>query len=527
MTDPGVAGLGLVEVAAKIRSRELSSIDVTRACLERLNGINPRLNCVVGLDAEAALQAADLADRTLARGQVPGPLLGVPLAHKDMFYRSGRRTGCGSRILADFVPDYTATALRRLDDAGALDIARLHMSEFALGATGHNEILGHARNPWNVEHVPGGSSSGSAAAVACGAVYGALGSDTGGSARQPAAFCGVVGLKPTFGRISRHGMMPLSSSVDSAGIIARTVEDCALLFEVVAGHDPRDPTTVDQPVPRLGAVSRTVRGLRVAVPENYFYDPVAPEVSALVGDSVSVFKSLGAEIVPVRIPSIELASPLMSIVVAVEAATIHGRFLRERREEYGAQTLARLLPGLLYPATRYVEALTLRQKVLADFREAVFSRADALHTPTMPMLPPTVAESDVGDRAGFMTYLAPFGQCTRPASFLGLPAISVPAGLTRQGLPCGFQMIGRPFDEATLFTLAHAYERETRFARLLPPVCSETRDAADRRARAAALDEPRREGIAHADTGHTHRERDQALRAARGPEGCEPRGPCR
>lgn len=469
-----IADLALADVAGKIRRRELSSVEATRACLERLARINPRLNCAVAIDADGALAAAERADAALARGRATGPLHGVPLAHKDMFYRAGRPTGCGSRVLADFIPDHTATVLERLDRAGALDIARLHMSEFALGATGHNEFLGPARNPWNADHAPGGSSSGSAIAVACGAAYGALGSDTGGSVRQPASFCGVVGLKPTFGRISRHGMMPLSATLDVAGVIARTAEDCALLLHVVAGPDERDPATRDVPMPAFDALRASdLRGRRIAVPENYFYEGADSDVASRVRDTLAVFKALGAMVVPVTIPSVEQASPSLGIIAAVEAATTHGRFLEERRGEYGAQTLARLLPGRLHPATRYVEALTFRQRLLAAFRETVFAQADVLHTPTMPMPPPTLAESDVRDREGFMDYLAPFGHCTRPASYLGLPAISVPAGFTAHGLPCGFQLIGRPDDELTLLRFAHCYERETRGARGIPPVCAE------------------------------------------------------
>ena len=247
MTD--LAGLSLSEVAAAIATRRISSLEATQACLDALDQAGPALNCVAGVDHEAALAAAAAADEELAAGRVRGPLHGVPLAHKDMFYRAGRPAACGSRILADFVPDHTASVLARLDAAGALDVAQLNMVEFALGTTGHNEITGDVRNPWNPAHIPGGSSSGPGAAVAARAVFGALGSDTGGSIRLPAACCGLVGIKPSYGLVSRHGALPLSFTLDHVGPLTRTVGDCAMLLQAIAGHDPRDPTTAARPVP--------------------------------------------------------------------------------------------------------------------------------------------------------------------------------------------------------------------------------------------------------------------------------------
>ncbi|MCH8809426.1 MAG: amidase, partial [Proteobacteria bacterium] len=359
MPDDALAGLTLTELAAAIGARKVSSLEATENCLAGLERHGPALNCVAGIEPEAALEAARAADAELAAGRARGALHGVPLAHKDMFYRAGRVSACGSRILADFVPEVTSTALARLDGAGALDIARLNMVEFALGTTGHNEITGAVRNPWNPAHVTGGSSSGPGAAVAARLVYGALGSDTGGSIRLPAAACGLVGVKPTFGRVSRHGAMPLSFTLDTVGPLARGVADAALILQTIAGPDPNDPTTGSEPVPDyLSDLEAGVRGLRIATPENYFYDPVDPEVAALARASLEVFAALGAEIVPVEMPaSIELGNPLTMLILAVEGAAFHGRWLEQRRADYGRQTLGRLLPGLLYPATRYVEAL--------------------------------------------------------------------------------------------------------------------------------------------------------------------------
>ena len=455
-----LASLTLAQAAAAIAKRQLSAVELTQASLDRLAGVGEGLNCVAGMDREAALQAAERADSAPRRTR--GPLHGVPLAHKDMYYRKGRVSACGSRIRADFVADHTATVLERLDKAGTLDVARLNMVEFAYGPTGHNEITGTPRNPWNPDHITGGSSSGPAAAVAAGLVYGSLGSDTGGSIRIPASCCGLVGMKPTYGRASRYGSLGLSFTLDHPGPLTRTVEDCALLLQAICGSDANDATTSERPVPDfLAAIDKPIRGLRIAVPENYFYDPVVPAVRSVMEQSLAVFKGLGAKIVPVSIPSIDLANPMVMLVMAVEAAALHGRWLRERPHDYGKQTLGRLLPGLLYPATRYVDALNLRGKVMKNFADAVFERADLLHLPVLPIEVPTIAESDVSSNPGFSDFVLSFGHCTRPFNYLGLPAMSVPAGVTSNGLPCGMQLVGRPFDEALLLRAARAYERET------------------------------------------------------------------
>jgi aspartyl-tRNA(Asn)/glutamyl-tRNA(Gln) amidotransferase subunit A len=460
-----MSGLGgdmtLTEAAHAIAAGHVSSAELTAQCLASLAAQGAELNCVAGMDAEKALAAAQAADRQLASGSVRGLLHGVPLAHKDMFYRRGRISGCGSRIRANFIADETSTALEKLDAAGALDIARLNMVEFAYGPTGHNGITGTPRNPHNPAYITGGSSSGPAAAVAAGLIYGSLGSDTGGSIRIPASCCGIVGIKPTYGRVSRAGAMGLSFTLDHIGPLARTVADCALLLRVIAGRDEHDATTSRRPVPDYPALlDQPVKALRIAVPENYFYDPVKPEVRRVVEQTLEVYRRLGAKIVRVTIPSVELANPMVMLIMAVEAASMHARWLKERPQDYGKQTLGRLMPGLMYPATQYVDALKLRQKVMADFSRGVFEKADVLHLPVIPIEVPTIAESDIAANPGFSEFLLAFGHCTRPFNYLGLPAISIPAGVTPNGLPCGFQLVGRPFDEATLFAAGYAYERE-------------------------------------------------------------------
>jgi aspartyl-tRNA(Asn)/glutamyl-tRNA(Gln) amidotransferase subunit A len=456
--------LSLTEVTQAISTRELSSVEITGACLDRFTDYGRALVCITRFDPDMALRDAAAADAEIANGTIRGPLHGVPLAHKDMFYREGHVSGCGSRIRANYVADRTSTALARLDAAGALDIARLNMVEFAVGGVGgHNSITGTPRNPWNMEYIPGGSSSGAAVAVASRQTFGSLGSDTGGSIRIPATCCGVVGLQPTYGRVSRYGAMPLSFSLDQVGVLTRTVPDAALMLSVIAGHDELDATSSRRPVPNyLATLNSGVKGLRIAVAETYFQEFVDEEVRSQLEESLDVFRSCGAQIVPVTLPpSFELAGRMGALILAAEGAAIHSKWLRECPDDYGPQARARLMTGLKIPATRYIEALNLRACVFDEFSVAVFENADVLHVPTIPMCVPRITDTDRGDDPDFMAFVNRITRCTRPFNYLGLPAVAVPAGLDARGLPLGFQLVARPFDEATLLRTARAYERET------------------------------------------------------------------
>ena len=465
MTDDALAHLSLTEVAAGIAKKRFSSAEVTRNCLDRLARIGKRLNCVAGLDPEAALADAQDADRDLASGRLSGPLHGVPLGHKDMFFRVGRVSACGSRILADFVPNRTATVLSRLDAAGALDIARLNMVEFATGGSvfGHNPITGTPKNPWNPDYVTGGSSSGSGAAIAARLIYGALASDTGGSLRIPACCCGLVGIKPTYGRVSRYGAMPLAYSLDHPGVVTRTVSDCALLLGIIAGHDPNDPRSSTRSVPDYSdMLEGGFQGLRVGLPSSYFYDFVDAEIGKFLEASITVFRDAGADIVQVDIPpSFAQASSLNSLIFHAEAGRVHSKWLRDRASEYGPRTSDRFVAGLHLPATRYIETLNLRAALLADFVETAFEKVDVIHAPVVPIPLPTIAASDPENLSDYADYSAQISHCTRPLNLLGLPTLSMPAGFDGNGLPVGFQLIGRPFDEALLLRAGQLYERET------------------------------------------------------------------
>ena len=461
--------LSLVEVADAIAARRLSVVEVVSAAVDCAERLQPVLNCFISLQAEAALESAAAADAALARGEAAGPLHGVPLAHKDMFYRTGHVTTCGSRIRKDFVPDHDSTALARLHRAGAIYLGGLNMAEFATGPSGHNQHWGDCRNPWNQAHISGGSSSGSGASVAGRVVFGALGSDTGGSVRLPSSCCGVVGLKPTNGLVSRYGLMPLSYTLDTVGPLTRTVADAARIASVIAGHDPRDPTTSNRPVPDYEAeLAEGVAGLRIGVSTDYFYDLATDEVRALMERSLDVFRAAGVEVVEVAVPDIARINHLSNVVLSSEAAAIHEPWIANRPDDYQEQVRNRYEPGLHVPAVKYIQALAARAGLLREFVDTALDGVDALHTPGVPFPIPTRDETNVGGGERMAEMVAGLSWCTRAANYLGGPALIVPCGFTANGLPSAFQLMGRPFSEATLFRLGHAYQSATDWHRRAP-----------------------------------------------------------
>ncbi len=460
--------------AAALRAREVAAVELADAALAALKDLDPELHLLVEAEPARARAQAELA-RTALDGGDPRPLLGVPMAHKDMFYRAGRISACGSKILADHRPAVTSTALARLDAAGAVDLGRLQMVEVALGLTGHNPVAGTPKNPWNTAHVTGGSSSGPAAAVAAGAVFAALGSDTGGSIRIPASCCGLVGLKPTYGRVSRYGAMPLSASLDHIGPLCRTVRDAALVLQALAGHDAADPMSADEPVPDyLADIEAGAAGLVLGVPEARDLDGVEEPQLAAFDQAVRTFQRLGCRLRRVPLDAVRDANALANLVIGVEGAAVHARALADRAHAFGPQTLARLRTGLFVPATRYLEALSLRAPMLEELLDAGLGTVDALLLPALDDQVPTIVGSDVAANPGYMTTLARFARWFRPLNVLGLPALAMPTGFDAQGLPIAAQLAGRPFDEATLLRTARAFERETGFTARRPPVHAET-----------------------------------------------------
>jgi len=460
--------LSLTAVAQAIAQKRLSSHEVTQSCLERIAKWQPRLNAFMAIEADAALAAADAADAALSKGDHQGALHGVPLAHKDMYYDKGHVVTCGSKIRRDFVATTTSTALQRLKDAGTVRLGSLQMVEFAYGPTGHNVHHGAVHNPFAVDHITGGSSSGSGSAVAARLTFAALGSDTGGSIRMPAHFCGVTGLKTTWGRISRAGAMPLSQSLDTVGPLARNAEDCALLLGLMAGADPLDPTAMAGPVPDYAAATRqSIKGLRIGVPTAFYVDDLDPEVARILDETVAVLKREGATIVAVELPDQRQLTAACQLVLAVEAAAFHKRWLIERPGDYGPQVLMRLQNGLAIPGVSYLEAMRWRGPALAAFNAAV-EGVDAVIAPVAPVPAPTIAESDVGNSPGAEAVIQRLTRFTRPINYLGLPSLSIPSGFTGGGLPVGMQLIGRSFDEAMLLRIGAAFQRATDFHDRVP-----------------------------------------------------------
>jgi aspartyl-tRNA(Asn)/glutamyl-tRNA(Gln) amidotransferase subunit A len=457
-----VLALSCSQLARAIRERRVSCVAAMEAALARARAVQPKLNCFIGTNDAQALAQAKLFDQEIGQGRVRGALHGVPMAHKDMYYRKGVVSTCGSKIMRDRKAPETATALERLDAAGAIQFGVLSMAEFAFGPTGHNWHFGHCRNPWDPERITGGSSSGSGVSVAARANFAALGSDTGGSIRLPAAFCGTSGFKPTYGRVSRAGAMPLSFSLDTVGPLARTVEDCALIVQAIAGPDPRDPTAETRPVPDFSRmISASIGGLRIGKPRQYFYDDCDAEIRAAMEASLEVFRRLGAKVIEVDLPDMAAWNAAGIMIISAEAAAVHGNWLRTRPQDYSPQVRMRLEQGLAIPAASYLDALRLRGVALRRFCDEVLSKVDVLHAPVLAFQTPTIAETDVGDGPNAAAVLGRTTRLTRPGNYLGLPIVSANAGFTRAGMPIGMQLMGRPHDDATVLRAGHAFQQAT------------------------------------------------------------------
>ncbi|MEW6755724.1 MAG: amidase [Candidatus Latescibacterota bacterium] len=459
--DDSLAYTCVTELSALLRRREVSSVELTQLFLQRIDQYDERLNAYMAVLSERAIAAARAADTAMAAGHCLGALHGVPLALKDLLDLAGTPTTAGSILYADRLAGGDATVVRRLAGAGAVFLGKTHMVEFAFGALGTNPHYGTPWNPWDPDdhRVPGGSSSGSAVAVAAGLAPVALGSDTGGSVRIPASFCGLVGLKPTYGRVSRHGVLPLDPNLDSVGPLARTVEDASLVFETIAGSDPADPGTWDRP-PLVGLeyLDDEVAGLRACFPREYFWEGVDPEVEAAVRGSAQVFAELGAHVDDV---TMEVLSDLAELrprltLTAVETYRCFRKYLETRPREFDPTVLRRMQAGREVSAADFLD----QQRALADLRTRTLhalESVDFLITPTTPFAAPLV--EDVEDEKAYFRINGLCLRNTAAANLLGLCAVSLPCGFTREGLPIGLQLIGRPFDEPRLLRLAYAYEQ--------------------------------------------------------------------
>jgi aspartyl-tRNA(Asn)/glutamyl-tRNA(Gln) amidotransferase subunit A len=461
--------LSAVALAEAVRLKRVSPVELVRECLTRIERRNPSLRTFITVDAEGALATARTLENEAAAGRTRGPLHGVPVAHKDLCVIPGLPTSCGTRTRDYFRSAVPCTAAARLTAAGAVLLGKLNMTELAMGPFGDNAHHGDVQNPWAPGHASGGSSSGSAAAVAAALVAGAIGSDTGGSIRLPAAACGVVGLKPTYGRVSRAGVMPLSWTMDHIGPLAATVTDAALVFSIMAGHDPADSTSSPRPVEDVMAgLERPVAGLRAGVPETHFFDEINPEIDAAVRAAVVVLEKAGMRIVRVKLPDLRsLTRECSTPIVAAEAATEHGPLLRERRDEVQPVVYARASAGFSVSAVQYLEAQRLRERFAAEFAAAAFGEADVLLAPTIPEPAPAYASAKAGSVDDVVSRMGRFSRLTRPLNAAGVPALSVPCGWSVDGRPLALQIVGRPFDEATVLRVGRAYERATDWRR--PP----------------------------------------------------------
>jgi aspartyl-tRNA(Asn)/glutamyl-tRNA(Gln) amidotransferase subunit A len=474
-----LAALTLHDAGEKLRKREISSVALAEAVFERIAATDGKVHAYLTLAREAALKSARRADEHLKQGDSASPLLGIPIALKDNFLTLGLRTNCASKILGEFIPPYDATTVQRLRAAGAVITGKTNLDEFAMGSSAENSAFFPTRNPWNLERTPGGSSGGSAAAVAADQCLAALGTDTGGSIRQPAACCGIVGLKPTYGRVSRYGIIAFASSMDQVGPMTKDVRDAAVLLQTLAGHDPADSTSATRPAPDYtAALNCDVQGLRVGVPKEYFVSGMQPQVDQAVRTAIRELEKQGALIEEISLPHTEYAVAVYYIVATAEASSNLARFdgmrygyradakdlsetyMLTRDEAFGAEVKRRIMLGTYvlsagYYDAYYLKAQRVRTLIKRDFDEA-FKRCDVIVTPTAPTTAFKIGEKT---KDPLQMYLSDI--YTISINLAGLPALSLPCGFDADGLPIGLQIIGKHFDEATILRAAYHYEQAT------------------------------------------------------------------
>jgi aspartyl-tRNA(Asn)/glutamyl-tRNA(Gln) amidotransferase subunit A len=479
----------VAELHELLISGEVSSHELTCAYLDRIDKIDSRLNSFVLKTDKIALEQAKKADLRIKKKENVTPLTGIPVALKDIFVTRGIRTTCGSKMLGNYVPPYNGTAVQKLFDAGAVLLGKLNMDEFAMGSSNEYSSFGSVHNPWNPEVIPGGSSGGSAAAVSAGLCAASLGTDTGGSVRQPASCCNIVGLKPTYGRISRYGIIAFASSLDQVGPMTKDVKDCAIMMNAVAGYDPKDSTSIDSPVPDYTkALIPDVKKKRIGIPKEYFVEGIEEEVSKRLKDAIKTFEALGAECVELSLPHTKYAVPTYYIIAPAEASSnlarydgirygyrsakwsdLRGLYEKSRTEGFGPEVTLRIIVGTYvlssgYYDAYYLKAQKVRTLIKQDFFRA-FEKCDALITPVMPT-PPFKLGEKLDDPVKM--YLSDI--YTIPVNLAGLGGISIPCGFSKDGLPIGMQLIGKPLDESTLLRIAYAYEQATEWHKKRPPL---------------------------------------------------------
>jgi aspartyl-tRNA(Asn)/glutamyl-tRNA(Gln) amidotransferase subunit A len=454
-----INNLSLVEAQDRLKRRDLAAVELMEATLHRIDEVEPHIHAFAWLDRDVAMASARRADERL-RGAEAGPLEGIPIGVKDLLFTTGIATEAGSQVLKGFKPSFDATIVTRLREAGAIIVGKTVTHEFAYG-----QNVPPTRNPWRLDSYPGGSSAGSGTAVAARALPGAIGTDTGGSIRTPAAVNGIVGMKATYGRVSRRGCVPMSTSLDHVGPMTRTIEDCAAMLQVLAGHDPNDTASLDVPVPDFrDRMQKGVRGVRIGLDRGYFlYDLVQPGVRSAVENAIAELKSLGAEIVDVSIPELEWSTTVGNVTTEVDISTWHRRLLRTKKNDYDPGTRLMLELGELIPATHYTVVQQARTRIQSGVRRAfVDHNLDCLIGPTIPVTAPRLSSLSVDlvdeSAEGSLSTLV---HHEYPANVTGLPALSVPCGFDDEGMPVGFQIIGRPLEEAKLFGIGAAYQAAT------------------------------------------------------------------
>jgi aspartyl-tRNA(Asn)/glutamyl-tRNA(Gln) amidotransferase subunit A len=477
----------LASLSSQLHARKISSVELTRHFLDRIEGVGRDLNAFITVDREKSLAQAKAADERIARGEA-APLTGMPIAHKDIFCAKGWRTTCASKILANFVAPYDSHVIEQFDRAGAVLLGKTNMDEFAMGSSNENSAFGPVHNPWDTESVPGGSSGGSAAAVSAGLAPAATGTDTGGSIRQPASFVGVSGIRPTYGRVSRYGMVAFASSLDQGGALARTAEDLALVLDVMASFDPRDSTCVNRPKDDyVGKLSGDVKGLTIGLPRQYFTADLAADVAEPIVGAIEEYKRLGATVVEVDLPNQALAVPVYYVLAPAEASSNLSRYdgvryghrageyrdLRDmyrktRAEGFGPEVKRRILIGTYvlshgYYDAYYLKAQKIRRLIARDFIEA-FKTCDVIMGPASPCV-----AYGLGEKASDPVQMYLDDIYTVPINLAGLPGMSIPCGFGAKGLPVGLQIVGNYFDEARMLDVAHAYQRATDWHTRVPP----------------------------------------------------------
>ena len=466
ISDTQLHYLSIRQAGELIQRGELSPVELTRACLDRIQATDDRLHSFILLLADEALAQARTAEAEVLRGAYKGPMHGIPFALKDLYDTAGVRTTAGSQVDIDRVPGEDATTTARLKEAGGILLGKLAMHEFALGGPDWTTPFEPARNPWNLDHITGGSSSGSGSSVASGQCLGALGSCTGGSIRGPASLCGIVGLKATYGRVSRFGVVTLSWSQDHAGPMTRTVEDTAFMLQAIAGHDPRDPTSSRAPVPDYSrSLREDIRGVKIGLPRHYFFDDdpsVSREVVAKVEQAVAVLEELGAHVEEVTLPSLDYVRAANSVIMVSEAFAYHEPNLKTRPQDFGQIVRGRFRIGGLMSASDYLQAQRVRTWARRDFAE-VMKTVDYLVTPTMTQPAPAFEGYDPISTTRGKSFTAPF-------NVTGLPAISVPCGFSESGLPIGMQIAGKPFDEPGVIQAAYTYQQYAGWHEVKPTI---------------------------------------------------------